>query len=508
MKRTLLYITSLIASTIFAQNSGDYLFLSPMIHTVKIYFTQPAWYDSLIVYKPLDQKMLGSVEIDGFWVNSVGVQLKGNSSFNVPGKKKSWKIDFNEFVSGQKFDGIKAINLNNGFKDPTFLREKIALDYCYKNNIPAPRCSYANVYVNDTLWGFYVMVEQVDKTFLNNWFPENSGNLFKGDPQGTLAWLGNLPSAYYTKYELKTNELANDWSDLIHLIDKINNTPTAQFYDSLESALNTSAAINTWAFNILFTNLDSYQGSGHNYYVYHNLVSNKFEMIVWDVNESFGNFNMGMTINQLENLSIFFIPNPANSRPLVNKMLQNNTYKSNYISRLCNFISNDFDTNYLYRKIDSLVPIIRPYVYADTQKFYSNTHFETNLNSNITVGSFAIPGLKSFILNRKNSLVSQLAANGCVLGITDINSISHFQIFPNPSLNIIYLNIPTRFSISQLRLNIYDMTGKLVKSDIIDNTTPLDKYAIYIEDIDVGIYLCKIVSDDKVFYQDKLIIIR
>lgn len=71
---------------IFAQNPGDNLFLSPTIHTVKIHFTQPGWYDSLIAYKPLDIKMLGNVEIDGYYIDSVGIQFKGNSSFNVSGK--------------------------------------------------------------------------------------------------------------------------------------------------------------------------------------------------------------------------------------------------------------------------------------------------------------------------------------------------------------------------------------------------------------------------------------
>ncbi|MBK7910819.1 MAG: hypothetical protein IPJ96_10720 [Bacteroidetes bacterium] len=28
-----------------------------------------------------------------------------------------------EFVSGQEYDGIRKFNLNNGFKDPSFLRE-------------------------------------------------------------------------------------------------------------------------------------------------------------------------------------------------------------------------------------------------------------------------------------------------------------------------------------------------------------------------------------------------
>ena len=144
-----IYITPYSA---FSQNNGDSLFNSSKIHTIKFYFTQLGWYDSLIAYKPLDKKMLGDVEIDGRYINSVGVQFKGNSSFNAPGIKKPWKIDFNEYVSAQKYDGLKTINLNNAMKDPSFMREKIFDDFSNAVGIEAPRATYANVYVNNSLW--------------------------------------------------------------------------------------------------------------------------------------------------------------------------------------------------------------------------------------------------------------------------------------------------------------------------------------------------------------------
>jgi len=452
--------------------------------------------------------MKGDIEIDGYYISSVGIQFKGNSSFNVPSRKKSWKIDFNEFVSGQKFDGVKTINLNNVFKDPSFLREKIALDFCQKQGIPAPRCSYANVYVNDTLWGFYTLVEQVNTTFLKNWFNENNGNLFKGDPQGTLQWLGISPSNYYSKYELKTNESVNDWSDLVHLIDVINNKPASQFLDSLENTLNTSSFIKSWAFNILFVNLDSYQGSGHNYYAYHNLNTNKFEWILWDVNEVCGNFNMGMNITQLENLSIFYIPSPVNNRPLTNNMLLNNTYKNHYINELCSMVSSDFDTSYLFHKIDSLVPIIRPYVYADPQKFYSNSQFETNINSNITSGPFTIPGIKSFIINRRNSVVNQLAINNCIMSIADNNAFTDIKIYPNPTSDIIHFQINSSSTASEFDFHLFDVLGKEIKSYHFKPSNNLDVLTLDMKDLESSVYFYQIISKSKNNHNGKLYFLK
>ena len=181
MKRLILILNfQLLIFNSFAQGTeGDSLFYSPTIHTVKLYFSQPGWWDSLVYYKPLDIKMLANVEIDGNYIDSIGVQFKGNSSYNGPGVKKPFKIDFNEYVSGQNYDGLKTINLNNNFNDPTLLREKIFLDFCLAAGIPAPRCTYANLYLNDTLWGLYSLVEQVNKTFLEDRYFNDAGNLFK-----------------------------------------------------------------------------------------------------------------------------------------------------------------------------------------------------------------------------------------------------------------------------------------------------------------------------------------
>ena len=149
-KFLLLFCSSLIIHhSLFSQGTeGDSLFHEPIIHTIKLYFHQSHWWDSLVYYKPLDFKMLADVQVDGNYIDSIGVQFKGNSSYNAPGKKKPFKIDFNEYVSGQNYDGLKTINLSNSVNDPTLMREKLYLDFCLDAGIPAPRAAYANLYLN------------------------------------------------------------------------------------------------------------------------------------------------------------------------------------------------------------------------------------------------------------------------------------------------------------------------------------------------------------------------
>ena len=93
-----------------SQNPGDTLFNSLYVHDINITFTQPKFWDSLMFYKHYadslnlsTQSMMGSFYVDGTLIDSVGVQLKGNSTYGYPGQKKSIKIKFNQYVAGKYF---------------------------------------------------------------------------------------------------------------------------------------------------------------------------------------------------------------------------------------------------------------------------------------------------------------------------------------------------------------------------------------------------------------------
>ena len=472
------------SKTTKAQTEGDVFFGQASVHDVYMTFSQTNYWDSLVAYMPLDQYLKGDVTIDGVTSTNVGIKFKGNSSYSNPSTKKPFKIDMNEFVSGQDVDGLKKFNLNNGFKDPSFMREKIALDFYNEHGLAAPRCAYTRVYINGTYWGLYMFVEEANKTFLDddNRFGNKQGNFFKGDPSGDLKWMGSTPSSYYSKYELHTNETANDWTDLVNLIDNINNSG-ANFYDSLETVLNTNTFIRHWAAMNMFVNLDAYIGSGHNYFIYHDTLSNKFEWVTWDVNESFGNFNMGMTTTQLKNLSMFYVSTPSSSRPLVQNMLTIPAYKSTLVDVICQWVQYDFSNAALDSKIDSLANAIRTDVYADAIKFYSNADFETNLTTDIG----ATMGIKSFITARRNALITELFSNGCYTGVTDATAKEeHFLVYPNPATN--FITIDLKSNKKENTIHIYNSLGQEISSIISENVSE----KVDISKFSEGIYFIKV----------------
>ena len=435
-----------------AQAAGDELFDTDQVIDIQLTFAQPAFWDSLTAYyaEGLERDLLGSVTITDlmgtYTYDSVGVRLKGNSSYGVQGVKKSMKIDFNAYVSGQKYHGLKKINLNNGFNDPTFLREKIFFDFSHEQGVLAPRAVFSDLRINGTLWGFYGVVEQIDKTFLARWLGDNDGNMFKaGDQFGSgggntaadLAYYGSAQSGYTDRYELKTNEDVDDWSDLIALLQLLSTLNNDDLRAKFPSQWDWEAMLRSLAMDNLFSNLDGYINSARNYYVYHDITTSKWNWIKWDANESFGRY--GNQAGNLLTLSPYYI---APGRPLMTKIMGIPAFREDYLAEYCAAFGG-FTNQLLDPRIDVLATLIQPHVLADPNKQYSNAQFTSNLANDVTVnggpgGSQTIYGLKSFIASRRSSLTGQL--NCEQVGMIDLMPALELTIAPNPCRDFITIS--------------------------------------------------------------------
>ncbi|MDQ3112396.1 MAG: CotH kinase family protein [Bacteroidota bacterium] len=500
MKRALLII--LISASSFFQlraADGDSIWANNFIHDIYFTFAQTSYWDTLLANHTADVDTRVDMIFDGQALPSCGIKMKGNSSFNGPSNKKSFKVDLNEFVSGQDYDGIKKFNLNNGFKDPSMLREKLALDFMNAHNVTAPRCNFARVYLNGVYWGLYTIVEEIDSKFLKQHYPDDDGNLFKGDPSGDLKWYGSSESAYYTRYELENNTTQNDWGDLVHLADIINNTPPSSFYDSLETVFDSWAFLNYMAATNMFANLDSYIGSGHNYYIYDDSTYFKFRWIAWDVNESFGNFMMTFNTSTIQTMNYDYVSSSTN-RPLATKMLADPTYRAMYLSCLCNLMPY-FNNSQMDATIDSLANVIRSSVYSDNLKTYTNQQFEDNINMPVN----STPGLKSFISARSASLTSQLSFTNCWLGVNEqpvfTNAIS---VYPNPAQTSVTISVSESAGADAV-ISFSDVTGKEL---LLIQPDQNHQYVLSTADLPAGIYFLVLNSAGNSPVTSKLVVMH
>ncbi len=298
MHPQLRFLTLLLLSPFFvvAQTPGDNLFDPNYLHEIKIYFEEPDFWE--LMTQDYEEASMNQTEIpyrsamhvyiDGVLLDSVGVRHKGFSSYFGEGNKKSLKLDFDKFKDGQTYDGLKKINLNNGVGDPALQRDFLCYNLIRTTGAPAPRVSHVNLYINDEYWGAYIIVEQVDKTFLANHFDDDDGNLFKNMQWSNLEYFGTNPSDYKAIFELKTNETEDDWTGLINFCKIVNNSTNSNFPTEIQQVFDVPNYLKILAIDVMTDNWDSYIEHGRNFYLYQSPNGGKFHWIPWDYNLAMG----------------------------------------------------------------------------------------------------------------------------------------------------------------------------------------------------------------------------
>ena len=417
MQRRLLTLALLSLATLCrAQDLYD----DTRVREMRVVFAQPNWRDLLTQNVKAELDIPATLTIDGVTLDSVGVRYKGNSSFNIPGDKKPFNISTDTYRSGQQYLGYTTFNLNNFFKDPTCVRESIAYGLATLY-LPSVRTAYVKLFINGKYWGLYLHVQQPNRDFLRAWFGNDSGNCFKGDPRGDLTWQGPDTAKYRANYELKTNEARNDYSDLVGFIEKLNTLPVQRIATELPSLLNVDRALWYIAFCNVLCNLDSYIGSGHNYYAYHNPTDDRFSIIPWDLNEVLGTFSQQLSLGERERLS-FAYGETSPARPLVAKLLAVPEFRARFIAHYRTILSETFTRAYWEPRIQRYQDLIRADVAADTNKLYSMKLFTDNVAANVQAGGpigGTVPGILSFIDNRRASLLSMPDLSATQASIAD-----------------------------------------------------------------------------------------
>ena len=489
--------------SLYAQSPGDELFNENQVLTVDLQFTQPGFWDSLVANYATETYMKVSVTLTGntgdTTFSEIGIRLKGNSSYGHPGEKKSFKLDFNRYIDSFEYDGLKKLNFNNCFKDPTFMREKIFYDICKTENINAPRINYANVYMNDTFWGFYTVVEQVDDEFLKTHFDDKSENLFKaGDAFGMggptdeadLKFYGTDQADYDGKYTLENNTDENNWSDLISLLDFINNSSDEVFASDLALHFNVEQIMKSLVLSNLYANLDSYLNSARNYYIYNKDSTGVWEWINWDCNEAFGSYPAGGAVTNMTELDPHYF---GLNRPLLERIVTVADTKTIYDNYYCNLRAAYFTDSYIETQTNLLYSLIQTHVYADDNKMYTNANFDANIESNITAGGGpgggTIYGLKSFVSERNSWLEGAIDCSAVINEITEITGYE-IQIYPNPVKDILYFEFNE--TIVQPVITILNIQGAEISEIQIQNNT------LNLSELPPGMYIFKMEVDGEV----------
>jgi spore coat protein CotH len=330
------------------------------------------------------------------------VKYKGNSTYKANQTKNPWHIELDTYKS-QDYQGFKDIKLSNVAKDPSFLREVLSYEVARKYMV-APRSNYAVVYVNGSQIGLYSNSEAISKTFVKLHLSSNTETFIKCNPPagagpGTtdypnLVYEGTDSADYYAGYELKSD---HGWNDLIAFTDTLKNHVAA-----IEEFLNVDQTLWMHAFNNGLVNLDSYSGGfAQNYYLYR-MENGQFYPVVWDMNESFGQFSMTGTISLTNTTSKAQMTHLLHSNdaswPLIQKLLSVPMYKRMYLAHLKTIITENFTSNsgvnasLFYNRAQALYSLIDNAVSLDPNKLTTYAQFQSNITNDVSSGGGGGPG--------------------------------------------------------------------------------------------------------------------
>ena len=167
------------------------LFDNTVVHTIEI--SMDGW-DEFIANATAEEYTDCDITVDGEKFSHVAIRAKGNTSLSsvatLGSVKYSFKVEFDHYVKGMTYHGLDKLSLNNMIQDSTLMKDYLAYTLMDRMDVPAPKCSYVQIFVNGELWGLYLAVEGVEDAFMDR-NGMTKGELYKPDSMSFGGGRGN-----------------------------------------------------------------------------------------------------------------------------------------------------------------------------------------------------------------------------------------------------------------------------------------------------------------------------
>lgn len=284
--------------------------------------------------------------------------------------KKSYHVGFHHPPT---YQGAREIHLNAEYKDPSFIRNKLSLDFFSEIGCLSPTSKHVFLSLNGKAEGIYLELESVDKQFLVKRNLPLGAIFYAVDGDGNFSLLSaidkkaktSLTSGYERKYG---NEKTEPY--LEEMIVKINTLSRADFKREIVRILDVEKYLH-WLAGVVLT--QNYDGFVHNYALYRNGATGRFEVIPWDYDATWGRDVHGRL------LAHDFVPiNGFNT--LTARILDVDSFRSRYQQILVELINTSFTLEKMNTKVERLANNLRPYVLKDPYKKHAIEQFDREPN--------------------------------------------------------------------------------------------------------------------------------
>ncbi|MDE0675725.1 MAG: CotH kinase family protein [Acidimicrobiaceae bacterium] len=287
-----------------------------------------------------------TVTVDGETHAEVGVRKKGFVG-SQSSTKPSLKLRFDKYVDDQSLlGGMNRMTLNNSVQDPSMLNTCLSYRVFAAAGNPAPRCNFATVSVNGTDLGLYVHVEEFKAPFLSHHFGSADGNLYEGT-------VSDFTPEFRGTIEKKTNEDADDWSDIDAVVAAVAD-PSDAGLKALGEVVDLDRFLSFWATEVLVGHWDGYAGDRNNYWFYR-VPGGRFVFLPWGTD---GTFHLSDDPNPFDNISD---PPPSvlALTAIPNRLYNDADWRLKYVARLKQILDDVWHETELLAAVDKMAAIVQ-----------------------------------------------------------------------------------------------------------------------------------------------------
>lgn len=312
-------------------------------HTVSLEYDEADYQRLITAYEEDGDKewMEADLTIDGTYIESVGVRLKGNSTlsslragsmgdyggmrvvgpdgeeidlegFELPEEAEDtgegggpamgagmnmpelsvdepenlpWLIKIDQYIEGRAYQGHTEISVRPGTEDTTPLNEALMLSLMDSSGQVAERYAFSSFTVNNRPTATRLLVENPSTGYATEQIDGN-GVLYKARASSRFSYVGDDPTDYKDQFKQITKKGSQDLQPVMNLIKWAEEATDEEFAAELGDRVDLDSFAAYVATQNLLMNFDDMSGPGQNYLLWYDLDTRKFSVLGWDFNLS------------------------------------------------------------------------------------------------------------------------------------------------------------------------------------------------------------------------------
>lgn len=292
----------------------------------------------------------GEIVIDGIRVGEVGVRKKGFlGSQDV--ERPSLKISFSKYQKGRTFAGLDRLTLNNNKQDRSLMSQYLTYTTFHRAGLPAPRISFAHVWVNDRDLGVYSNVESARSSLLKHSFGDDTGALY----EGTVV---DFITDRLVRFERKNGPDSDDDRQVLRTISELLDRRDVDV-EELGKYVDLDQFLKFWAMESLIGFWDGYGGNQNNYFIYSHHKDGRIHFIPWGADVAFGKGLIAALFKagRPECVAAYAI--------LPNRLYQNDAVRDQYYMVLDHLLETVWDEQRLVSETERIEELLKPHASKD-----------------------------------------------------------------------------------------------------------------------------------------------